>query len=376
MESILSVPQGSFTLHRFPQRRNDKLRAWDAADEYLLQHLAENPELTSDATTLIINDSFGALSIALNTLKPIVVTDSWISQQATQRNLINNHLPEQAIQFKNSLDWPQQPVDLVLIKAPKTLALFEDQLVRLQTLLKPDTQIIIAGMVKTMPATIWKLMEKYLGPTTPSLSRKKARLIFTTLHPSRPQHTSPYPSYYQLENTPYTICNHANVFSRESLDIGSRFLLKHLPVNNSAEHIVDLGCGNGVIGLMLGQQHPEAHLNFVDESYMAIASAKENFQQAFAERTAEFHLGDGLTEFPAESMDLIVCNPPFHQQNTVGNHIALSMFRQSHRVLKPRGELWVIGNRHLAYHQDLKKVFGNLSRRAENTKFIIYQVKK
>jgi 16S RNA G1207 methylase RsmC len=105
--------------------------------------------------------------LPLNTLKPIVVTDSWISQQATQRNLINNHLPEQAIQFKNSLDWPQQPVDLVLIKAPKTLALFEDQLVRLQTLLKPDTQIIIAGMVKTMPATIWKLMEKYLGPTTP-----------------------------------------------------------------------------------------------------------------------------------------------------------------------------------------------------------------
>jgi len=376
METLLNVPQGSFTLHRYPLRKKGLLRAWDAADVYLLEHLAESMSLSSETKTLIFNDSFGALSVALNALSPITLSDSWISQQATKYNLSINQLSEHQIQFKNSLDWPKQAIDLVLIKAPKTLALFEDQLIRLQPLLKPETQVITAGMVKAMSSSVWKLMEKYLGQTRPSLSKKKARLIFSSIDPIRKKQTNPYPSYYQLENSQYTICNHANVFSRKSLDIGSRFLLAHLPVKNNAKHIVDLGCGNGVIGLMLAQHYPLAQLYFVDESYMAIASAKENFQQSFPQRQAEFCMGDGLREFETELIDLIVCNPPFHQQNTVASHIALSMFRQSHRVLKQQGELWVIANRHLGYHHNLKKLFGNIHTVAANRKFNIYRVKK
>jgi 16S rRNA (guanine1207-N2)-methyltransferase len=45
-------------------------------------------------------------------------------------------------------------------------------------------------------------------------------------------------------------------------------------------------------------------------------------------------------------MDLILCNPPFHQQNTIGSHIAMRMFKQARQVvLRSGGELWVIGNR-------------------------------
>ena len=109
---------------------------------------------------------------------------------------------------------------------------------------------------------------------------------------------------------------------------------------------------------------------------MAVASAKENFQRAFEDRQADFCVTDGLTEFETESMDLIVCNPPFHQQNTVGNQIAISMFKQSQRVLRKGGSLWVIGNRHLAYHVDLKKIFKNYNEIASNAKFVIWQVSK
>jgi 23S rRNA (guanine1835-N2)-methyltransferase len=68
---------------------------------------------------------------------------------------------------------------------------------------------------------------------------------------------------------------------------------------------------------------------------------------------------------------LIVCNPPFHQQHTVGDYIALSMFKQAKRVLKKSGEFWVIGNRHLDYLQSLKKLFGQVSLVASNPKFVI-----
>lgn len=371
----MNVPQGTFEIYRLPNRKNEKLRAWDAADEYLLQHLFENVLLTDESRVLILNDSFGALAVALNAYKPVAMSDSWLSQQATIINLAANDLSPSEIQFKSSLDWPIEPFDVVIIKAPKTMAFFEDQLIRLQGLMSESTIVIAAGMIKSMPTAVWKLLEKYIGPTKPSLAKKKARLIFAKVNIQSPFENL-YPVYYQLENTEYRICNHANVFSRESLDIGTRFLLEHLPKRTDAKDIADLGCGNGVVGLMLADSHPSSKLYFVDESYMAVASAKENFSQAFSERSAEFFVADGLTGFTAEAMDLIVCNPPFHQQNTVGNQIALSLFKQSFRVLRKGGELWVIGNRHLGYHIDLKRLFGRCNEVAANKKFVIWQVNK
>ncbi|MCF6251829.1 MAG: methyltransferase [Methylococcaceae bacterium] len=376
METVLTVPQGTFKIQRLPLRKNEKLRAWDAADEYLLQYLSENIDLSLSSKILVVNDSFGALAVALHVYKPIAISDSFLSQQATRGNLLANELSEDCVQLNSSLDWPIQKVDLVLIKVPKTLALLEDQLIRLQPLLTAETKVIAAGMVKAMSSSVWKLMERYLGATKPSLAQKKARLIFIHLNPQRVLPENPYPVYYQLENTDYRICNHANVFSRDSLDIGTRFLLQHLPKNSDARNIVDLGCGNGVVGLMLAQYHSAAHLYFIDESHMAVASAKENFYHAFAQRQADFCIADGLTDFESESIDLIVCNPPFHQQHTVSNQLALSMFKQSLRVLRKGGMLRVIGNRHLAYHIDLKNLYGNCSEIAANSKFVIWQVIK
>ena len=91
---------------------------------------------------------------------------------------------------------------------------------------------------------------------------------------------------------------------------------------------------------------------------------------------AEFYIADGLADFKAETVDLIVCNPPFHQQATIGNQIALTMFKQSFHALQKGGQLWVIGNRHLGYHVDLKRLFGHCNEVAANKKFIIWRVEK
>ncbi len=376
MQTTFKTALGSYEIRRLPQRKQELLRAWDAADEYLLEYLHSQGLLNENSRLLIINDSFGALAVALHRFHPFAVSDSWLSQQATQLNLETNKLNPDTVQLHSCLHWPTEKFDLLLIKIPKTMALLEYQLIQLQQQLSGQTKVIAAAMVKGLPASAWKLMEKYLGPTTPSLAQKKARLIFVEIDSSKKPAENPYPVYYQLENTAYKICNHANVFSRDSLDIGTRFLLQHLPQQSSARDIVDLGCGNGVVGLLLAETHPDAQLHFVDESFMAVASAKDNFCRAFAERQASYYTTDGLTEFSSQSMDLIVCNPPFHQHNTVGTHIAVTMFKQARRVLKPGGSLWVIGNRHLNYHIVLKKLFGQLREVAANKKFIIWQVEK
>ena len=372
MTNRLTIAQGEFELNRLPKRSRELLRAWDAADEYLLNTLGEELKLQDDARILIMNDSFGALAVALSAYRPYALSDSYLSQQATRLNLAANNLPEHKVSLLNSLDVLEGLFDLVLIKVPKTLALLEDELIRLHPHLTASTRIIVASMIKTLPPSVWKLLERLVGPTTTSLARKKARLIFAAPDAELLVPPNPYPVYYRLENTEYLISNHANVFSRDSLDIGTRFFLQHLPSRQDACDIIDLGCGNGLVGLIAAERSSAATIHFIDESFMAVASARDNFHRAFGERReATFRIGDGLMEFESESADLILCNPPFHQQNTVGVQIAVSLFKQSHRVLRKNGELWVIGNRHLDYHSYLNRLFGAHSIVASNSKFVI-----
>ncbi|MGB1108781.1 MAG: methyltransferase [Gammaproteobacteria bacterium] len=374
-----NVPQGSFTLRRLPRRRKELLQAWDAADSLLLEHLVDQP--MDAAKLLVLNDAFGALTVALNSAYPDVnitaQSDSFLSQQATMENLEANDGDSDAIQLIDSLAPLDGPYDLVLIKLPKTLALLEHELIQLRPHIRPDTRIIAAGMVKAIPESAWKLMERIIGPTRPSRAVRKARMIFVQPHPERPAPTNPYPVAYPLEGTDITLINHANVFSRDSLDIGSRFMLEHLPETTGDREVIDLGCGNGVLGLMAARSNPLATIRFVDESAMAVASARENFEAVFGEsREASFIWGDGLATFADQSADLVLCNPPFHQQQAVGTQIAIRMFNQSRRVLRPGGELWVVGNRHLEYAKELRRIFAKVEQVAANRKFVVLKARE
>lgn len=369
-ETVFESAFGNFKLERLPRRKRELLRAWDAADEYLLQHLT-----TLDLSTtrpLIINDSFGALSIALSQFNPVNWSDSWLAQQAARENLIANNLDESVVEFLPSTSDLSGNFELVLIKAPKNLALLEYQLIQLKPQLTSTAIIILGGMVKAMPATIWKLLEKIIGPTETSRAQKKARIISVKPDHLLLQISAGYPVSWKLENTEYTLLNHANTFSRDRLDNGTRLMLQYLPANEGVIDIVDLGCGNGVLGMMAAEQNPDANITFIDESYMAIASARHNMLQ-LPERggSAEFITADGLKQVADNSCDLVLCNPPFHQQQAQLDTVAISMFAESERVLRQGGTLWVIGNRHLNYHNKLKTWFKQVELVASDRKFVL-----
>ncbi len=168
-------------------------------------------------------------------------------------------------------------------------------------------------MSKQIHTSTLQLFERIIGPTTTSLAQKKARLIFAAVGADLEIPASDYPVCYPLEGTGFQLINHANVFSRDQLDIGTRLLLAHIPASDGYRDIVDLGCGNGVVGLMAAQQNPAATLHFVDESAMAVASAQATLAGSGLANPAHFSQGDALSGFPPASADLILCNPPFHQ---------------------------------------------------------------
>ncbi|HEJ9171889.1 23S rRNA (guanine(1835)-N(2))-methyltransferase RlmG [Serratia nevei] len=373
--SQLDLGTQQLELERYPQQEEStQLQAWEAADEYLLQQL-ENVDI-GGRPVLIFNDNFGTLACALHAHRPYSVSDSYMSQLATRHNLKLNGLdPEQVTLLDSLAELPAAPA-VVLIRVPKALALLEQQLRALRHVVTEDTLIVAGAKARDVHTSTMQLFEKVLGPTRTSLAWKKARLIFcqaADIVPPAVAETTDWP----LDGTDWLIHNHANVFSRGSLDIGARLFMEHLPRGLNG-HIVDLGCGNGVIGLMALAQNPEAQVTFVDESYMAVASSELNVEHNLPQELdrCQFEVNNALAGIERESVQAVLCNPPFHQQHAITDHTAWQMFCDAKRCLQVGGELRIVGNRHLDYHQKLKRLFGNCTLVASNKKFVILRAVK
>ncbi|MDX9665357.1 methyltransferase [Pseudomonas sp. P5_152] len=372
---LLESPFAQLDLIRQPEQPNEPLQAFDAADEYLLNHLAEQ-QPAANTRVLVLNDSFGALAASLAGKVALTSSgDSFLAAQGLEKNLVRNGLPFDAVTVLPASAPLLGPFDRVLIRVPKTLALLEEQLIRLQGQLAPGAQVIAAAMIKHLPRAAGELLERYVGPMQASLAVKKARLLIATPD-ARPAIASPYPTRYRLDQPAIELLNHANVFCREGLDIGTRAFLPHLPSNLGQARVADLGCGNGVLAIASALNNPEAHYTLVDESFMAVQSAEQNWQAALGQREVTVRAGDGLAGQEPQSLDVVLCNPPFHQQQVVGDFLAWRMFQQAREALVVGGALYIVGNRHLGYHSKLARLFRGVEQVAATPKFVILKARK
>ena len=372
MYDLLTLNDRSFPLRRYPPSRDESLRAWDAADEYILRHLAASGDTEPDEPVLVLNDAFGALAVALPGRPLTWWSDSFLARRALAENLAAKGLPNAEITFAPANKVPAGRFKLVVIKIPKSLDFFKVTLLRLRSVIGPETRIVAGSMIKHTPAKAYRLLEDIIGPTRTGRGWKKARLAFAEFdinrdHPSQLEVTA-----YDLPGFDLTLTNRPGVFAHHGLDPGTRLLLAHLPRTEQPWRIADLGCGNGALALALARQCPAASILGVDESYQAVASARENLERAgLTERDIRFEVGDGLAETEPESLEAVVCNPPFHQAQTVGDHLAWRMFTQARQALASGGELRIVGNRNLGYHVKLKKLFGNCEILSSDRKFVI-----
>ncbi|MEU5806242.1 methyltransferase [Streptomyces sp. NPDC047718] len=393
----LTTPFGSHELTRFPADPRDRLRAWDAADEYLLRHLDAGTgergpvDLAGAGQVTVLGDRWGALVTALAAYRPAQITDSALTRAATEANLARAGVAAGTVTLLTTQDAPPQRIDVLLVRVPKSLALLEDQLLRLAPHVHAGTVVVGTGMVKEIHTSTLSLFERILGPTRTSLAEKKARLIFCTPDAAVTAAATAaapagggWPLTYTLDRDAgsgagLTAVNHAGIFCADRLDVGTRFFLQSIPTNTDGARVVDLGCGNGIVGTAVAVADPDAEVVFADESYQAVASARATYEanvRRGSRDRAEFLVGDGLSMLPAGSVDLVLCNPPFHSHQATTDATALRMFAQSRRALRPGGELWIVANRHLGYHTHLRRLFGNSEVAASEPRFVVLRAVK
>ncbi|MEE4245502.1 MAG: methyltransferase [Kangiellaceae bacterium] len=360
----LSSSLGNYQLSRYPASHDKTLLPWDSADLYLIEKITA--AIPKGSRILIANDEFGGLTTVLsNHYKIVHWSDSYLAQVSAQKNLLLNQ------QIVNSIKWLSSTestaglhFDLIIVRPTKNINYTNYQL-QLLSYHHSGTKCYVGVMQKFISKGLKKTLELNLSKLNPGRAQKKAKVIEGEF-----SHSKQLPEQYQYYKiNDLSIANMANVFSGSSVDIGARFLIDNFPSVDDIATIADVGCGNGILSIYAAQSNPNMSIFGFDESYMAVASAQKTFSINNKE-SAVFSVNNCLSGIQ-QNFDIILCNPPFHQNRRVTTDTAHQMIKQAKQRLNSNGELWVVANRHLQYHKQLLKHFGNQTLIRGNNKFVI-----
>lgn len=163
------------------------------------------------------------------------------------------------------------------------------------------------------------------------------------------------------------------VFSSAELDGGTKLLLSTFQPSDALRgKVLDLGCGAGVIGAMLKQQHPNIALTMSDIHAMALASAQRTLADNGLQ--GEVIASDVFSEISGR-FDLIVSNPPFHDGIDTAYRAVEDLIAQAEKHLNLGGELRIVANAFLPYPDLLDKAFGKHEVLAKTGKFKVYSAR-
>ena len=157
------------------------------------------------------------------------------------------------------------------------------------------------------------------------------------------------------------------VFSADGVDPGSRALAEALPPRLKGR-VVDLGAGWGYLSDAVLQREGVVSVDLVEADHAALDAARQNI----VDERASFHWADALTYRPKAAVDHVVMNPPFHQGRAVDARLGQDFIRAAAAMLEPKGQLWLVANRHLPYETVLAEAFRSVQPLAHTSSFKLF----
>ncbi|WP_071130183.1 class I SAM-dependent methyltransferase [Enterococcus timonensis] len=162
---------------------------------------------------------------------------------------------------------------------------------------------------------------------------------------------------YTLKNRQLHFTTDAGVFSKSTIDFGSRLLIETFSPDNLLQGpLLDVGCGYGPIGLSLAPDFPLVEMIDVNERAVNLAVKNASANQI---SNVEIHLSNIYQELHEQEFAAIVSNPPVR----AGKSVVHEILSGAYDLLKTGGTLTIVLQKKQGAPSAEKKmleVFGNV----------------
>lgn len=355
----MTAPADLFArLRRAPDVEAPELVAVDATDRLLLDEAAAALALCEPGEVAVVDDAYGALTlgaVALHGAADVrVAQDLLLGERALARNAARTGLTG----TYRSLPLAEVAAGarVVLVQAPKALDALREIAERVAAVAAPDVTVLVGGRVKHMTHAMNDVLGDSFADVSATLARQKSRVLVARGPKPGP---SSFPRRQEHPDLGLTVCAHGAAFAGTKIDVGTRTLLGTLDrMAPDAATALDLGCGTAVLAVLLARARPSLDVLAADQSAAAVASARATAEANGLEDRVRVVRDDAADSLPDASLDLVVCNPPFHVGAAVVTTAADRLFAAAARVLRPGGELWTVYNSALRYKPVLARVVG------------------
>ena len=127
------------------------------------------------------------------------------------------------------------------------------------------------------------------------------------------------------------------VFSKESVDFGTKTMLESFNTEKENAQVADIGCGYGVISIFLAKKYPTFKFTMVDVNNRVLELSRKNIELNKIENEVEV-LESSSFDNVEGNFDIVLTNPPIR----AGKKIVHKIMTDSYEHLNDQGELWVV----------------------------------
>ncbi|MCA0901387.1 class I SAM-dependent methyltransferase [Microbulbifer agarilyticus] len=166
------------------------------------------------------------------------------------------------------------------------------------------------------------------------------------------------------------------LFGWNKIDVGSALLAQHF-----SEHLpkppfnaLDLGCGFGYLSVQLAQLAPHTQIVATDNNAAALLACQNNFDLHGIK--GEVIAGDAGSQVTSASVDIVICNPPFHQGFQVEGDLTDRFLADAARTLKSGGSALFVVNEFIPLARKAEGLFREVTLLEKAKGFCVFHLTK